>query len=182
MNDPTPTKSTTEEIRARFDADVERFSNLETGQRATLDAPLVMDLIARAAMAGTPSAGRILDLGCGAGNYALHYLTISGQNPDVDLLDLSPRMVERAVERVTPRTSGVVRPVVGDFREADLPAGGYDVIMAAAVLHHLRDDADWETAFARLHRLLRPGGKCVDFRSGFPRTASGPQPDVGAVR
>jgi tRNA (cmo5U34)-methyltransferase len=29
-------KSTVDEIRQRFDADVERFSNLETGQSATL--------------------------------------------------------------------------------------------------------------------------------------------------
>lgn len=32
-------KSTVEEIRQRFDADVERFSNLETGQSATVGAP-----------------------------------------------------------------------------------------------------------------------------------------------
>ena len=31
-------KSTVEEIRRRFDADVERFSNLETGQSATAEA------------------------------------------------------------------------------------------------------------------------------------------------
>ena len=44
-------KSTVEEIRARFDADVERFSNLETGQLATVDAPLVLDLVTQAAAA-----------------------------------------------------------------------------------------------------------------------------------
>ena len=32
-------KSTVAEIRQRFDADVERFSNLETAQSATVDAP-----------------------------------------------------------------------------------------------------------------------------------------------
>lgn len=37
-------KSTVEEIRQRFDADVERFSNLETGQSATVDAPMAMAL------------------------------------------------------------------------------------------------------------------------------------------
>ena len=30
------TKSSTDEITARFDADVERFSNLDTGQSATI--------------------------------------------------------------------------------------------------------------------------------------------------
>ena len=47
-------KSTVDEIRQRFDADVERFSNLETGQSATVDAPLDMALIAQAAAATTP--------------------------------------------------------------------------------------------------------------------------------
>ena len=59
-------KSTVEEIRQRFDADVERFSNLETGQSATVDAPLVMALVAEAAAATTPHARHALDVGCGA--------------------------------------------------------------------------------------------------------------------
>lgn len=42
-------KSSVDEIRQRFDADVERFSNLATGQSATVDAPLVLDLITGAA-------------------------------------------------------------------------------------------------------------------------------------
>jgi hypothetical protein len=40
-------KSTTAEIRARFDHDVERFSSLETGQQATIDAVLVLELVAQ---------------------------------------------------------------------------------------------------------------------------------------
>jgi tRNA (cmo5U34)-methyltransferase len=36
-------KSTVDEIRQRFDADVERFSKLETGQQAAMDAPLILD-------------------------------------------------------------------------------------------------------------------------------------------
>ena len=39
-NEMEMSKSTVEEIRQRFDGDVERFSNLETGQSATVDAPL----------------------------------------------------------------------------------------------------------------------------------------------
>jgi tRNA (cmo5U34)-methyltransferase len=46
MPEPMDRKSTTEEIRARFDRDVERFSRLETGQQATMDAPLVLELVA----------------------------------------------------------------------------------------------------------------------------------------
>ena len=45
-----------------------------------------------------------------------------------------------------------------DFRVADLPNASFDIILAAAVLHHLRDDDDWHTGFSKIHRLLRPGG------------------------
>jgi tRNA (cmo5U34)-methyltransferase len=67
-------------------------------------------------------------------------------------------MVARAVERVSAMNAGNVSPLVGDFREIDLPEAGYDVVLAAAVLHHLRDDDDWEQAFRKLFRILRPGG------------------------
>ncbi len=49
-------KSTVEEIRHRFDNDVERFSNLETGQTAAMDAAIAMELIARAASVATPNS------------------------------------------------------------------------------------------------------------------------------
>ena len=67
-------KSTVDEIRQRFDADVERFSNLDTGQSAMVDAPLAMALVAQAAAATTPYARHVLDVGCGAGNYSLKLL------------------------------------------------------------------------------------------------------------
>jgi tRNA (cmo5U34)-methyltransferase len=36
--------------------------------------------------------------------------------------------------------------------------GEFDIILAAAVLHHLRGDAEWEAVFASLFAALRPGG------------------------
>ena len=32
-----------------------------------------------------------------------------------------------------------------------LPSESFDVVLAAAVLHHLRDDADWRNAFEKIH-------------------------------
>src|SRR5690606_7251894 len=46
----------------------------------------------------------------------------------------------------------------GDFRRVDFPEQSFDVIIATAVLHHLRDNDDWRTAFAKLYSLLKPGG------------------------
>ena len=157
MTLPLSRKSTTDEIRVRFDADVERFSNLETGQQATIDAALAMELITQAAVAVTPRIRRVLDLGCGAGNNTLKLLQAAPGFAS-DLLDLSAPMLERARARVTAAGAETVQTFQADFRKAPLPEGGYDVILAAAVLHHLRDDADWEAAFRKIHFLLAPGG------------------------
>ncbi len=151
-------KSTTGDIAERFDGDVERFSNLETGQSATIDAPLSMQLITEAAVRLTPNIERVLDIGCGAGNNSLKLREVYGKPFASDLLDLSGPMLERAEQRV--RAAGIDSVTVwqADFRDAELPRKSYDVVLAAAVLHHLRDDADWQAAFEKLYSLLRPGG------------------------
>src|SRR5690348_7720745 len=122
-------KSSVDQIRQRFDQDVERFSNLETGQVATIDAPLMLELIASAAAVTSPGARAVLDVGCGAGNYTLKLLQkLPGL--DTTLVDLSPNMVERAVQRVSAATSGKVTPMVGDVREVAFGDGSFDVILA----------------------------------------------------
>jgi tRNA (cmo5U34)-methyltransferase len=150
-------KSSVDEIRARFDADVERFANLETGQSATIDAPLAMELVAAAAAATTPHARRVLDVGCGAGNYTLKLLQ-QLPNLDVTLVDLSQPMLDRAQQRVQAATSGSVQTVQGDIRSIDLGEQTCDIILAAAVPHHLRSDAEWRAVFTAFHRALAPGG------------------------
>src|ERR1700755_2128970 len=118
-------KSTVEEIRQRFDADVERFSNLETGQSDTADAPLALALVAEAAAATTPHARHVLDVGCGAGNYTLKLLEFL-PNLDATLIDLSRPMLDRAAERVGRATTGRVVTVQGDVREVALGEGQAD--------------------------------------------------------
>lgn len=150
-------KSSVDEIRQRFDADVERFSNLETGKSATVDAPLAMALVAQAAAATTPHARHVLDVGCGAGNYTLKLLEHL-PNLDVTLIDLSKAMLDRATERVRQATDGRITTIQGDIRKIELPDGQFDIILAAAVLHHLRTDSEWREVFASFYRALRPGG------------------------
>jgi tRNA (cmo5U34)-methyltransferase len=151
-------KSTTEEIRRRFDADVERFSNLDTGQSATIDAPLSLELIARAASGVRADSSTLLDIGCGAGNYTLkllQYLPLRA----VTLVDLSRPMLDRAVERIQAAAPSVgVTAIEADIREVSLPDASFDVAVAAATLHHLRDDREWQHVFAAVYRALSTGG------------------------
>jgi tRNA (cmo5U34)-methyltransferase len=150
-------KSTVEQIRERFDRDVERFSNLETGQSATIDAPLALELIARVATAVTPAATHLLDIGCGAGNYTLKLLQYA-PNLNITLVDLSKAMLDRAVERVRAVTQGEVTTAQADIRDLDLGELRFDIIVAAAVFHHLRQDAEWLNVFRKCHAALKPGG------------------------
>lgn len=150
-------KSTVAEIKERFDKDVERFSNLDTGQLSTIDAKVSLELITEASKRIVPHAVNLLDIGCGAGNYTLMMLS---KIPDLNctLVDLSKPMLDKAFERVSQKTNNQVTILQGDIREVDLNENHFDIILAGAVLHHLRDDKDWETTFEKLFKLLKPGG------------------------
>lgn len=150
-------KSTVAEIRERFDNDVERFSNLDTGQVSTIDADISLELITAAAARIKPNAVHVLDLGCGAGNYTLKMLN-KLPNLNCTLIDLSEPMLQRAYERVVKETNGKVQIIQGDIRDIDLPANHFDIILAGAVLHHLREDEDWEFVFTKLFNALNRGG------------------------
>lgn len=155
-------KSTVDEIRHRFDNDVERFSNLETGQSTTIDAPISLELIVQSASAINPAAHSMLDIGCGAGNYTLKMLQ---QLPirDITLIDLSRPMLDRAQERIQNTFFSIdeeytVKAIKGDIREIELGSEKFDVITAAAVFHHLRTDDEWESVFAKCVNALKHGG------------------------
>lgn len=150
-------KATNEEIAARFDKDVERFSNLETGQQTTIDATLTMELCTAAASYINPQAKELLDIGCGAGNYSLNML---GKIPGLNctLNDLSLPMLQRAKERITAKTTGEITLIHSDMRDLNLADNHFDIVLAAATFHHLRDDADWELVFSKIYKALKTGG------------------------
>ncbi len=150
-------KSTVEQIRRRFDNDVERFSNLQTGQSSTVDAPLALELITSAAAVTNPNATHFLDVGCGAGNYSVKLLE-KLPNRDVTLIDLSQPMLTRAKERVQAESNGRIHTHQSDIRELELRENQFDIIMAAAVLHHLREEAEWTAVFQKFYHALKPGG------------------------
>lgn len=155
-------KASTDEIRKRFDIDVDRFSNLETGQVSSVDSALSLELITESAKRLVPDAKELLDIGCGGGNYTLKMLS---KIPELNctLVDLSLPMLERAQERITTATTGSITVMQSDIREAELEENKYDIILAGAVLHHLRDDNDWQAVFSKLYRILKKGGCLMIF-------------------
>jgi tRNA (cmo5U34)-methyltransferase len=79
-------------------------------------------------------------------------------NLNVSLVDLSQPMLTRAAERVGAAIQGQITTSQADIRELELGEGQFDIILAAAVFHHLRGDEEWRQVFSKCFRALRPGG------------------------
>jgi tRNA (cmo5U34)-methyltransferase len=154
---PQPIKSTPEAICENFDQQVERFSNIETGQSTAIDSPLSMELVARSAAILNPNASRIMDLGCGGGNYAVKITSVL-PNVDCTLVDLSTNMLAKAEERVRENITGKITVIQGDYRDVYLEENAYDVITAGTTLHHLREIQEWELVFTKIFKALKHGG------------------------
>jgi 2-polyprenyl-3-methyl-5-hydroxy-6-metoxy-1,4-benzoquinol methylase len=95
---------------------------------------------------------RLLDAGCGTGQWAIAFAQLGCQ---VTAQDLAPAMVDRA------RVHAQDRGVTIDFREDDLtslpdPRATFDAIHAQVVLHFVRDVP---AALREFRRVLKPGGR-----------------------
>lgn len=98
-----------------------------------------------------------LDLGCGAGWFIKKLQKVGW---DVDGLEWNPE----AAELARSRTGANVW--TGDFMEADLPTGKYDLVVLNHVFEHLPEP---EAAIRRIRDFLTKGGRLVLF---FPNHES----------
>jgi tRNA (cmo5U34)-methyltransferase len=154
---PNHEKIPIEELRCQFDKEVDRFSNEQTGQTSSLDAPLVLSMFETFIAGMYPKAQRLLDIGCGAGNFSLR-ITRKLPQLKLTLLDLSRPMLQKAQERLSAEHFMVEETIQADIAQAELPNEKFDIVVAAASLHHLRTRQDWKNVFGRIYRSIIPGG------------------------
>lgn len=96
---------------------------------------------------------RVLDVGCGPGNFTRGFAaTVGGQGLAVGL-DASRPMLERAVRDTPPDAIAWVR---GDAEHLPFADATFDAVCCFAALHLMRDP--W-AALAELVRVLAPGGR-----------------------
>jgi 2-polyprenyl-3-methyl-5-hydroxy-6-metoxy-1,4-benzoquinol methylase len=102
-----------------------------------------------------PADARILDLGCGTGQMSLYLARAARTVIAADLTRPSLQLGAAAARRF-----GVVgvQFVETDLQRPGLRKGSFDVVYSSGVLHHTRDP---RSSFARMARLVRPGGMIV---------------------
>lgn len=94
-------------------------------------------------------AGKLLDVGCGAGRF-INRMRKRGW--DVEGIDFDPQAANRVMTRY-----GIVTHI-GDLVECALPASSFDVITMSQAVEHLYDP---RAVLFECVRILKPGGKLI---------------------
>jgi ubiquinone/menaquinone biosynthesis C-methylase UbiE len=100
--------------------------------------------------------GRILDVGCGTGQFAALALE---HRPGITVtgLDLSRKMLAKAHGRLANGRRSF-RMVQGDSHSLPFADGSFDIVTCAHSFHHYPDQA---RVVREMHRVLRPGGRVI---------------------
>jgi SAM-dependent methyltransferase len=104
------------------------------------------------------SPRRVLDVGCGTGEFAEHVASELGA--EVFCVDISSRMIELTSARG-------IEARVGDVQHLSFEDDSFDCVVANWVLYHARD---LDRGVREVHRVLKPGGRLVAATVGKDHT------------
>lgn len=101
-----------------------------------------------------------LDLGCGAGDYAIRAAQIVGDSGLVFALDIWAGVIERLTEEATFQGIKNIKPMVADIT-GKLPFEDsiIDVCFIATVLHAMDFEKNKKNLFNEIQRVLKPSGR-----------------------
>ena len=153
---------------------MDRTSHRDTGLYKLLERPRVHEGLRR--LVGGPASRarfvsefvrpfkgvRVLDIGCGTGPL-LSYLPPTASYVGYDL---NPAYIEAARRRYGPRGQFFCARVGDEPRAVE--DGGFDIVVAASMLHHLDDD-DAGRLVREARRALAPGGSFVSIDPALHR-------------
>jgi SAM-dependent methyltransferase len=105
-------------------------------------------------IAGAKAGQRILDAGCGFGG------TIASLNETFDSVNLTglnidPRQLSRAREKVRPRSGNKIDFIEGNACAMPFPNESFDMVLAIECIFHFSSRSEF---FAEARRVLKPGG------------------------
>jgi len=118
--------------------------------------PRVLKSLLLTSKVGSPS--KVLEVGCGTGNYLVALKTLAGSS--CWGIDPSEQMLSRARER-----SRTIHFQFGKAESLDFPPDFFDLVFSVDVIHHLGDRLAY---FREAYRVLRADGKaCTVTDSGW---------------
>lgn len=100
----------------------------------------------------------VVDLGSGAGYFALKLAPIVGKQGQVLAVDIRKLSLSFLWVRAHLSQKGNIRVVLSDEYDPHLPSGAVDAVLIANAFHELRDP---KVMLGHVARSLRPGGRLV---------------------
>jgi cyclopropane-fatty-acyl-phospholipid synthase len=145
------------------------WNDEETGLDAAQEAKL--DLVCR--KLGLQPGMRVLDVGCGWGSFALH----AAERYGAHVVGVTLSAEQAALARKRAADAGLTDRVdirVQDYRDVD--DGPFDAISSIGMSEHVGRDQIGHYV-ARLHDLLRPGGRLLNHAISWNAGPTSPDPD-----
>jgi len=97
---------------------------------------------------------KVLEVGCGVGDFAIH---LSTQQAKVTAVDFSAKAIELAVQKSKLQTNSV-QFQVADAQSLPFENNSFDILFSCECLEHVPDP---KLVLAEFHRVLKPAGKLV---------------------
>ena len=134
------------DARGRLRSTFDRAAHLYDEVRPGYPEELFEDVVS---LSGVPPGGRMIEVGCGTGQATL---PLARRGYEILCVELGENLAATARRNLAAYPRVEVR--TGDFEEAPLPEGSFDLLVSATAFHWL----DPATAYPKAARTLRPEG------------------------
>ena len=105
-------------------------------------------------LGGRVDGGHVLEVGCGRGAGLPLFLREFGAQY-VSGVDLDPRQVDRARQRLGSRYAGRIDLRIAAVEQLPFTDGSFDAVFDFGILHHV---PAWQEGIAEIARVLKPAG------------------------
>ena len=146
--------SSTDEVRKMYDETADSYALMMDTE---IRLPVYADVLGRLRDRITNTTGAVVDTACGSGHMLSMYRERYDQKHALLGIDLSPRMVAIAEEKLGPEA----RVTVGDMRDLSFVEDeSCSAVLNFFALHHV-NSVDVRLVFREWFRILGPGGQLV---------------------